>query len=203
MTGTVDVIAYKPERARNTRGHVPGEPGLWVLIFGDMAVFTILFIVYLRSRAANPDLFAVSQVLLNRHWGAINTVVLLTSSLFVVLAVKSQRNPQLRRLARPLTLAAAGVGGCFVVIKAIEYHDKVTAGLTPSTNEFFMYYYVVTGIHLFHVIVGLGVLLTMARSCRDHRSTRVKTTFIEGGACFWHLVDLLWIVIFPLLYLVR
>ncbi|MGV0794079.1 cytochrome c oxidase subunit 3 [Mycolicibacterium sp. XJ1819] len=203
MTDTIYGVRNQPEDAPSARSRIPGEPGLWILIFGDMAVFTILFIVYLNSRAAHPTQFAESQNLLNRHWGAINTLVLLTSSLLVVFAVKSRRDPQLAQLTRPLTLAAAGVGACFVLIKAIEYSTKVAAGLTPSTNEFFTYYYVITGIHLFHVLVGLGVLLVIAQSYCNQRSTRGKTALLEGGACFWHLVDLLWIVIFPLLYLVR
>src|SRR5262245_2698061 len=129
-------------------GHIPGEAGIWVLLFGDMMVFTVLFGVYLNSRGASPELFASSQNALNRNFGAINTLVLLTSSLLVAIAVRAYRDPRRRRLATPLLLAGFAVGCCFVVIKLIEYHEKVSMGINPTTNEFFMYYFVLTGLHL-------------------------------------------------------
>jgi nitric oxide reductase NorE protein len=183
--------------------HVPGEPGVWVLLFGDMGIFSILFGVYMQRRGENPDLFAQSQAALNQTFGAVNTLVLLGSSLLVVLAAQAMRRPELRPRAPRLTVAAAVLGVCFVVIKAIEYDEKFSAGITPSTNEFFMYYFVLTGLHLAHVIVGLGVLLALSRLARIPAPTAIHIAFFEGGACFWHMVDLLWIVIFPLLFLVR
>jgi len=102
-----------------------------------------------------------------------------------------------------LTLAGAAVGSCFVIIKVIEYHAKVAAGLTPSTNEFYMYYFVLTGLHLAHVIIGLIVLTVLSRLARKPAPTRTHIAFFEGGACFWHMVDLLWLIIFPLFFLVH
>lgn len=96
-------------------------------------------------------------------------MVLLTSSVLVVFAVRALRSEQSRHLAHRLTVAGAGVGACFVVIKVLEYHEKVAAGITPSANEFFMYYFVLTGLHLAHVIVGLGVLLALSRLARNPR----------------------------------
>ena len=183
--------------------HVPGEPGIWVLLFGDMMVFSVLFTVYLHQRGARPELFAESQGALNRALGATNTLVLLTSSLLVVFATRALRRPDLRHLARPLTLAGVLVGSCFVGIKVFEYHEKVEAGITPSTNEFFMYYFVLTGLHLAHVVIGLVVLTVLSGLARKPEPTRTHIAFFEGGACFWHMVDLLWIVIFPLIFLVR
>ena len=99
--------------------HVPGEPGVWVLIFGDMLVFAVLFAVYLHARGPEHELFAASQEALNRNFGAINTLVLLTSSLLVVIAGRALRSEKWRHLAQRLTLAGAAVGVCFVVIKVI------------------------------------------------------------------------------------
>lgn len=183
--------------------HVPGEPGLWVLLFGDMMVFTVLFGVYLSKRGQHRELFAKSQDALNRNLGAINTLVLLTSSLLVVFAVHARRSDRLRPMASKLMLAAFGVGSMFVVIKVIEYHEKVSAGITPSTNEFYMYYFVLTGLHLAHVVIGLLVLVVLSRLVRNQEPGKSHFAFVEGGGCFWHMVDLLWIVIFPLLFLVR
>lgn len=183
--------------------HVPGEPGIWVLLFGDMMVFTVLFAVYLHQRGARPALFADSQGALNRALGATNTLVLLTSSILVVFATHALRRPELRHLAPRLTVAGVLVGACFVGIKVFEYHEKVAAGITPSTNEFFMYYFVLTGLHLAHVIIGLLVLTVLSTLARKPQPTKTHMAFYEGGACFWHMVDLLWIVIFPLIFLVR
>jgi nitric oxide reductase NorE protein len=102
-----------------------------------------------------------------------------------------------------LTLGGVLVGACFVGIKAFEYHEKIAAGITPSTNEFFMYYFVLTGLHLAHVIIGLIVLTVLSTLARKPEPTTTHIAFFEGGACFWHMVDLLWIVIFPLIFLVR
>lgn len=203
----LDVVVGRPENESAPSGysgqHVPGEPGIWVLLFGDMAVFTVLFAVYLSRRGQSPELFAQSQDTLNRTFGALNTVVLLTSSLLVVFAVLAMRSERWRHLALRLTIAGIAVGSCFVVIKVFEYTEKIAAGITPSTNEFYMYYFVLTGLHLFHVIVGLAVLLVLCVLARKPAPARTHVAFVEGGACFWHMVDLLWIVIFPLLFLVR
>lgn len=183
--------------------HVPGEPGIWVLIFGDMTVFAVLFGVYLHARGADPQLFAESQDSLNRAAGAINTLVLLTSSLLVVLAVRAYRDPVRRHTASRLLVGGAFVGTLFVVVKAFEYYEKFDAGLLPTTNDFFMYYFVLTGLHLVHVVLGLVALVVLSRLARAQEATPTRLAFLEGGACFWHMVDLLWIVIFPLLFLVR
>jgi nitric oxide reductase NorE protein len=205
MTDAVDTEltpSTEPEATAPTK-HVPGEPGIWILIFGDMVVFTVLFAVYLNGRRGNTALFAESQAELNKTLGAINTLVLLCSSMLVVLAALAFRSDRSRHLASRLTVAGAAVGSCFVVVKVVEYHEKVTAGLTPSTNGFFMYYFVLTGLHLAHVVIGLVVLTALSRLARNPAPTRTHIAFFEGGACFWHMVDLLWLIIFPLLFLVR
>jgi nitric oxide reductase NorE protein len=194
-------VAGSADRERPPR-HVPGEPGIWVLLFGDLAVFTILFSVYLVERGKQPALFAASQVKLNQTFGAINTLVLLGSSLFVVFATRAIKTERLRSQAPLLTLGGTALGVCFVCIKATEYYQKISAGVTPNTNQFFMYYFVLTGLHLFHVTIGLIVLLLLSRLATKP-PTGGRIAFFEVGACFWHLVDLLWIVIFPLIFLVR
>jgi len=123
--------------------------------------------------------------------------------LLVVLAVRAMRDERRRYLDPRLAVAGAAVGFCFIIVKAVEYNEKITAGITPSTNEFYMYYFVLTGLHLAHVIIGLGVLVALSRVARKPSPTRTHIALFEGGACFWHMVDLLWIVIFPLLCLVR
>ena len=198
-------VSERPSRNRSgTRGsHVPGEPGIWVLLFGDITIFTVLFSVYLAHRGHNKELFAASQEHLNRTLGAVNTLVLLSSSLLVVFAARALRDQRLRHLASRLTVAGVAVGTCFVAIKAVEYTEKISAGISPSTNDFYMYYFALTGLHLAHVVVGLIVLTVLSRLAARPEPSATHIAFFEGGACFWHMVDLLWLVIFPLIFLVR
>jgi nitric oxide reductase NorE protein len=119
-----------------------------------------------------------------------------------VLAARAVRGASGRR-APLLMLGAFAFGVGFVVVKVFEYHEKLAAGVTPETNKFYMYYFVLTGLHLAHLVVGLLILVALWTLSRKAELTETQVMFFEGGACFWHMVDLLWIVIFPLLYLVR
>ncbi len=195
---TTSSTPVAPARSR----HIPGEAGLWVLLFGDMTVFAVLFAVFLTHRGEQPAVFAASQGTLDRGFGAFNTLLLLTSSLLVVLATREVRGPSPERAPRLLTGAMA-CGAGFIVVKGFEYHAVFAGSVTPATNSFYTYYLVLTGLHLAHLCVGLVVLGVLTALSRSGPVTEGRFLLFEGGACFWHMVDLLWIVIFPLLYLVR
>jgi nitric oxide reductase NorE protein len=195
--------AHPPQDLEERGRHTPGEPELWILLTGDVCLFTVLFGVYLHARGVNPQLFAAAQRTLHVGLGTLNTLILLTSSVLLVYSVRALRRADTRAWAPPLALAATIVGACFVVVKAIEYRAMIGAGNTPATNDFYMYYFVLTGLHLLHVCVGLCVLMAVWASCRRSASSPKSLAFVEGGACFWHMVDLLWVVIFPLIFLVR
>ena len=90
----------------------------------------------------------------------------------------------------------------FVALKAVEYTTKVSQGHVPTQNNFYLYYFILTGLHLFHVLIGIAVLTLLFFQARNTELSPTRMGLVEGGACFWHLVDLLWIVLFPLLYLV-
>ncbi|BBY66135.1 cytochrome c oxidase subunit III [Mycolicibacterium helvum] len=185
-----------------TQRRLPAEEGVWVFLFGDMTVFAMLFGVYLYYRGQTPGVFDESQLRLNQTFGAVNTLVLLTSSLLVVTAVRALRH-NARQLARRLIFAAMACGVVFVINKVIEYSQKISHGIVPATNQFFMYFYVMTGLHLFHVVIGMALLLFVVKLSRKPVLADREWSYLEGAACFWHMVDLLWIVIFPLLYLVK
>jgi nitric oxide reductase NorE protein len=190
-------------RAKAER-HLPGEEGTWIFILGDMTVFALLFGVYVDARAKDPLLFHNQQELLNQNFGAINTLLLLSSSLFVVTAIRALRSLNHRKLAPPLFAAAFVVGGCgFTLMKYIEWSQKLSHDITPGTNDFWMYYYILTGLHFFHLLLGMAVLTFLFFQSRKPSLSQRQFAFVEGGACFWHMVDLLWIVLFPLLYLVK
>jgi nitric oxide reductase NorE protein len=185
------------------RKHVPGEEGTWIFIFGDMTVFALFFAVFLHNRIADPVGFAADQTKLNQNFGAINTVLLLVSSLLVVLGVRAVKSETLRHLAPRFIVGAWLCGAGFLAIKVLEYAEKIHHGITPQTSDFFMYYFVLTGLHAFHLLIGLVVLVVLYKLSKKPEMTRTQFGFFEGGACFWHMVDLLWIVLFPLIFLVR
>ena len=188
------------EPVSQPRPHVPGEAGVWVMIFGDMIIFGLFFAIFTYDRASSREVFARSQQTLSTAIGLVNTVLLLASSLFVVVGVRTVRSGKAGCAPRFFLLALlCGLG--FAVDKVLEYSDKLGAGITPMTNKFYMYYYIFTGIHALHLVIGMCVLVFLWRITRK-TSRPPKITLVEGCASYWYLVDLLWIVLFPLLYLI-
>lgn len=180
---------------------VPGEQGTWVFLFGDMLVFAVFFATFMVERAKAPEVFDVARKTLHVNIGLVNTLVLLTSSLFVVAAMGAIRTGLRSIAARALAIAAA-CGVVFVALKVTEYVLLGTSGHGPGANHFYLYYFILTGLHLLHVCIGILVLVLMLTQTKRTELSATRLAVIEGGGCFWHLVDLLWIVLFPLLYLV-
>lgn len=185
---------------RETTGHLPGEPSMWFFVLGDLLIFGAYFVGYMYYRGQNPELFLESQEQLNLNIGIVNTVVLLTSSLLVALGTQAARAGKTTDAHR-LCCAALAFGALFPLLKIFEYVPEITAGLTPGTNLFFMYYYVLTGMHLSHVLLGLVILWFVIRDLRGPATPRIL--FVESGATYWHMVDVVWLVLFALLYLMR
>ena len=129
-------------------------------------------------------------------------VLLLTSSWFVVSGVEAFRRRAAQR-ARFLFGIALLLGFGFVAVKVLEYGDKVRDGITAGTNEFFMFYFVLTGIHLLHLVIGLLVLVWIRARSRTPGIRERDVVLVECGAVYWHMVDLLWVALFALLYLLR
>ncbi len=181
---------------------LPGVEGVWVFIGADSVIFAILFLSFMQDRLKNPAIFEVSRHTLNMNLGGIDTLILLTSSWSVALAVQAMKRDQIDREPR-LLLGGALTGLMFMASKSIEYFQKFAHGITPGTNPFYMWYFTLTGIHLVHVVVGTSLLtylwIRSRRGTYDHLHRAVP----ESVASYWHLVDLLWIMIFPLLYLMK
>lgn len=190
-----------PPEGKTRRGHVPGEPALWFLLLGDMLMFGVFFSAISVLRAQHTELFVTSQETLHRHWGVVNTSILLTSSLFVVIGMRLARA---RHHRAPLFfLAAVACGLMFAGVKAIEYTSLVQDHHTVSANDFYMYYFMFTGIHLVHVVIGMAALIVASRMSRPATTSTHRMAVLEGIASFWHLVDMLWIMLFATLYLMR
>ena len=181
---------------------LPGVEGVWVFIGADSVIFAILFLSFMQDRLKNPAIFEASRHTLNMHLGGIDTLILLTSSWSVALAVQAMKRDEIDR--EPLLLLGGAVTGLmFVVSKSIEYFQKFAHGINPGTNPFFMWYFTLTGIHLVHVLLGTSLLAFLWVRSRTGALSSAHRAVPESVASFWHLVDLLWIVLFPLLYLMR
>lgn len=170
-----------------SRKGLPGELLMWVLIFSELAVFGAGLAIFLVLRLFDPAGFAQSQEALMPALAGTNTVVLITSG---YLAAKAMHIPTRARL---LLVLAAALGVVFLVLKGIEFQHKAALGITFETHDFFMFYYLLTGFHAAHVVAGVVILLLVAY-------TRVPA-HIQTGAAFWHMVDLVWVLLFPVVYL--
>ena len=171
---------------------LPGVEGLWVFVLADMTVFAVLFGSFIIGRHHNTGLFEASRHALNPNFGGVNTLILVTSSWFAALALDAVRKSR-------FALAQRFIGGAFLCGLAF----MVSKGISLLTNDFFMYYFTLTGIHLFHVVAGNVVLLVLWFMARSRSFDPERPVVLECGAIYWHMVDLLWIILFPLLYLVR
>jgi len=194
------VRAGVEEPVRRPERHLPGEAGLWVFILGDMVMFAVFFGVILVTRGQHPQVFRAGQQHLHVGLAVVNTILLLTGSWLVA---KGMRSLVLGGGSSRLFLGALGCAFGFAAVKVVEYADLVGAGLTPATNDFFMYYFVFTGIHLAHLLIGAVLLTCMTVVARRPEQSAGSRTFAECGGVYWHMVDMLWLVLFPLLYLVR
>ena len=202
MTEIAQEFSTGPGNTRNidARRHVPGDPSMWFFVIGDLIIFGVYFVSYMYYRGQDQDMFLQGHAKLNLNIGAVNTVVLVTSSLFVALGTAAARAGKAPDALRLFSIALA-CGAAFPLLKLFEYIPEITAGMTPGTNLFFMYYYVMTGMHLCHVLLGLVILCFVIRNLRGPAKPRIS--FVETGATYWHMVDIVWLVLFALLYLMR
>jgi nitric oxide reductase NorE protein len=191
-------VQRKPAR---DKGHVPGEPELWIFILGDMAVFAVFFGILAVNHALRPALFAMGRTHLNLPFGLANTVVLLTSSYFVASALRAARNGR-GDISQRLYQGAILLGVVFAGVKFLEYRAQVEVGEPWIGNDFCMFFFVFTGIHLLHVLIGMLALHLASRRCASRRFSPADLPFLEGAGAYWHMVDAVWVVLFLLLYLV-
>jgi len=181
---------------------LPGDFAIWIFIFAELLVFGIFFITYAVVRAQNVELFNHYQLTLNRETGAINTLLLITASYFVVLAVNSIKKNNIKRCYQ-FIYAAIFCGGIFLIIKTFEFYEKFSHGINISTNDFYFFYFSLTIFHYLHVILGMIILLAVAIKAQCLNYSSENYTGVETGGAYWHMVDLVWIILFPLIYIIR
>ena len=195
LAGPVQALApHEPRLA--------GDLAVWLIILAELLAFCIFFLSYAFARTQDVELFNASQRTLDLTLGGINTALLITGSWCVARAVKAVRLDASASGARWLA-AALSCGGAFVGIKLMEYGVKWDAGLDLSTNTFYMFYFLLTGFHFFHVLAAMVFLAILMVKTLQGRYGSHDYHALETGAAFWHMVDLLWIVLFPLIYVMR
>ncbi|MGV0793604.1 cytochrome c oxidase subunit 3 [Mycolicibacterium sp. XJ1819] len=208
MSNKAEGMTEERPRATATNAsvrHIPGEPGIWVFIFLELLIFAWMFGIFVWHRAENRELFEASRQAVDPVYGLAYTILLLASSWCVVTAVAAAKKRLVDAASKLIWLAFA-FGAAFILIKVVDYAIKMSGGITPFTNDFFMLFYVITFIHFLHVLAGLGVLTYMRSQARALGSgvsllDDKRIGMVEVGGIFWHFVDLLWLVMFALFYL--
>ncbi|HZT34650.1 MAG TPA: cytochrome c oxidase subunit 3 family protein [Nitrososphaera sp.] len=174
--------------------------GMWLFLASEVMFFTAFFGMYIVLRNAHPEI-AQSREELSRIMGCINTLILITSSFTMVLAVNASKVGDRKALVRNLLITILLACG-FLVVKGFEYGHKFSMGHFPSTNLFFACYYLLTGFHGLHVIAGIMVLTSLLIRSAKGDFTATYNSPIEMTGLYWHFVDLVWIFLFPALYLI-
>ena len=188
--------------------------GMWVFLVTEVLFFGGVFCAYSIYRGWYPDAFAAASRSLDITLGAVNTAVLITSSLTMALAVQASQTGE-RRLLMLFLVATMALGAVFLGTKAVEYAQKFTEhhvpgasfhfedeALAANAQIFFSLYFVMTGLHALHMIIGLGVMTWMLVWVWNGTITREYASPIEISGLYWHFVDIVWIFLFPLLYLI-
>ncbi len=186
--------------------------GMWTFLATEVLFFGAMFMGYVTYRQAYPAAFAAASHHTNVLYGTINTAILLTSSLTMALAVHAAQANKPKHAFRFLGVTVL-LGLCFLAIKGLEYHADLDehlwpgphfrAGLPPAAQIFWFLYWVMTGVHAIHVTVGVGLLSVMAWLTKRGKFSGTYCTPIEMSGLYWHFVDLIWIYLYPLLYLIQ
>jgi len=188
--------------------------GMWVFLVTEILFFGGLFAGYTIYRMLYPELFVQASIELDKVWGTVNTLVLIASSVTVALAIRSAQVGKPKRVITYLvtTIILAAV---FMTIKYFEWEHKFSLGIypgkfysfdgidNPKAHIFFSFYYLMTGLHGIHVLVGMGLMVWLIIKTKKGEITSDYYNPVEITGLYWHLVDIIWIFLFPLFYLIK
>jgi len=194
MSGSVSHTGYQPT------DEVPGRLGMWWFLSSEIMVFGGFLAIYILYRMASHGAWAENAEHVSTVIGTINTVVLLTSSLTMVKALQAVSEEE-KVKAKNFLLITVLLGLTFLGIKGYEYAHEISMGFTPLSGMFWSFYYVLTGLHGLHIMVG--IIMNFLLYLKAARGTLWPDTHtrVEYAGLYWHFVDLVWIFLFPLLYL--
>ena len=191
-------------RARFREEHhaLPGDLAVWIFIFAELLVFGVLFLAYALARRSHIELFNSEQALLDRQGGLINTLVLISSSYAIACAGAAIRVDHVRACVACL-FSAWALGAVFLALKVMEFRHDADIGLTLSRNLFDMFYVSLTFFHFMHVLMAMVILSVVIFNTLQGRYSARSHTGIETASSYWHMVDLVWIILFVLIYVLR
>lgn len=194
-----------------SRQHEAGKFGIWVFLASEVLFFGALILAYTVCRIENPQAFAAAGRETNVWYGTINTAVLLTSSLTMAIASKTASSHEpMRRMILGCLTATAALGAVFMVLKGFEYKEDIDKHLVPGAHFalpqggaqlFYGLYWLVTGVHAIHLTIGIVLVCRLVLLGYRRRIELAENPQIEVTALYWHLVDIVWIFLYPLIYL--
>ena len=188
---------FEPEQAYHA-----AKLGMWLFLATEVLLFGGLFCAYAIFKWQDMELFREASKQLDWRLGCFNTAVLLISSYFMVLGVDAAQHGDNKKVIRNLNWVLA-CGLIFMLVKAFEYYGKLHHGLFPPPNIYFGLYFSMTGLHALHVIAGMGLIAWVRTLAVEQTFSATYYTPVEMSGLYWHLVDLIWIYLFPLLYLIH
>ena len=204
-------IEKKPSGHEEHRDYMGSKMGMWIFLYTEIILFGGLFILYSVYRSKFPVEFHKAALELNITLGTLNTIVLLTSSLCVALSITAVQKGE-KKLSIYFLSATILMAFCFLVNKYFEWSAKIHHGIYPNSpelanfsrgeNTFFGLYYVMTGLHGIHVIIGIIVLSIMLYLLVKDIINKTDFIKLENAGLYWHIVDIIWIFLFPLFYLI-
>lgn len=186
----------------NATRTIPGDLAMWFFILAELAVFGLLIMAFSVTESLHAPTFNASRALLDTSTGFVLTLSLLTSGFLAALAVAQVKRQQ-PRSASVLLLAAVASALFYVVIKFREYQHLADAGLDIEYDTFFTLYWILTGFHFLHVLLGLVILGFMSLRAWHAAYTPDHCHSLESGVLYWHMVDLVWVMLFPLVYVLN
>lgn len=192
--------SLKTEQQPVNHGQLTGDLAMWIFILAELAAFSLFILAFSVTQWLKPELFIEGRAQLDSSTGWAMTAGLLTSGFLAALAVERVRKDHARQSA-VLLLAAIVSGLVYVVLKINEYAHLAKAGFDLEYNTFFTLYWLTTAFHFLHVLLGLVVLAILCVLCLRGRFGAHHYTGVESGVLYWHMIDLVWVIIFPLVYL--
>ena len=192
----------KTLRAKPQFFYPPGGILIWMIIVVELLTFTAGLGAYAWQRSLSPEAFSISQSTLNITAGFINTLVLLSSGFFIAEAVYLLKKGRVRSSLHHIAISIS-LGIAFLFIKGSEYSDKLSHGYDLTHDSFFTFYWLLTGFHFLHVLTGVVILSVLAVKIHKGIYNHENYLDVETGAAFWHLCDLIWLMLYPALYLIK
>ena len=195
-------VSNIPVKYQTCEKKLPGDFAMWIFIAMELTAFAIFFIAFAVTQRIQTEMFSDGKATLNASTGLLCTLTLIVSSYFVALAVNAVRKGNNRLASRQLIFALLSAT-IYLILKLIEYATLLELGYDLSTNSFYTLYFFITGFHFMHVLLGMIILTYMGIEARKDTYSSTQCSGFEAGASYWHMVDLVWLIVFFLINIIH